>query len=53
MNQERTTYLGIPLNPVPGYRASPPDVARLATHLGMACGELTAMVENNETSTDA
>lgn len=48
MNQERRTYLGIPLNPEPGDRAGPPDVARLAAHLGISPGELTAMLEGGD-----
>ncbi len=50
MNQERRTYLGIPLNPESGDRAGPPDVARLATHLGISPGELTAMLEGGDDS---
>lgn len=48
MNQERRTYLGIPLNPESGDRAGPPDLARLATHLGISPGELTAMLEGGD-----
>jgi hypothetical protein len=48
MNQERRTYLGIPLNPEPGDRAGPPYVA----HLGISPGELTAMVQGSEGGAD-
>lgn len=45
-------YLGIPLNPEPGDWAGPLDVARLAAHLGISPGELTAMLQGSEGGAD-